>query len=357
MMLLQAQLHLIALTLSLTFVSADNSATNGTAASSNCVPFNVYKHPNASNFYPIPAVVQEPGASSEPSSSTFLVHSNEETWQIANTLSQGGGPSGNNIAELLENYLYLNISSGQNASILGSVLSGCSVIFNLPQTDLGQSSGNGDCTSLVGSACVDDITTQVQQLVSGFASNDAIQLQIGCESILQSLATLPNSCPKPTNKDDLGFRAFYSQGLNLTYQLNESCPSAPANFPLILHEQTAGFQQANYTVYDKWAKTTTPVLLTLFSNASTFDGSPFADTRLICTKPTNITPGSHNPNTSAASGFAKASRELVFVVGLATNALEFAKDYAPAKDTDEIIKERGPSIVIGNDNRMPTPTQ
>ena len=213
MMLLQAQLPLIALTLSLTFVSADNSATNGTAASSNCVSFNVYKHPNSSDFYPIPAVVQEPGASSEPSSSMFLVHSNDETWQIANILSQGGGPSGNNIAEVLENYLYLNISSGQNASTLGSVLSGCSVIFNLPQTDLGQSSDNGDCTSLVGSACVDDITTQVQQLVSGFASNDAIQLQIGCESILQSLATLPNSCPKPTSKNDLGFRAFYSQGM------------------------------------------------------------------------------------------------------------------------------------------------
>lgn len=212
-MLLQVQLPLIALILSLTFVSADSSATNGTASSSDCVPFNVYKHPNASNFYPIPAVVQEPGTSSEPSSNTFLLHSNDETWHISNILSQGGGPSGNNIAEVLEDYLYLNISSGQNASTLGSVLSGCSVIFDLPQTDLGQSSGNGDCTSLVGSACVDDITTQVQQLVSGFASNDAIQLQIGCESILQSLATLPNSCPKPTSKNDLGFRAFYSQGM------------------------------------------------------------------------------------------------------------------------------------------------
>ena len=85
--------------------------------------------------------------------------------------------------------------------------------------------------------------------------------------------------------------------------------------------QTANFQPGNYTTYDQWAKTISPVLLTLFSNASTFGGNPFADTRFICTSPTNIAPGSHNPKTSAATGLAKASSNFVFVVGLAMNAV------------------------------------
>jgi hypothetical protein len=112
-------------------------------------------------------------------------------------------------------------------------------------------------------------------------------------------------------------------GLNLSYQLRESCSRAPPNFPLILYQQTVGFRQGNYTTYDQWAKTPTTMLLTLFSNASTFHGSPFADTRLICTTPTNIAPGSHDPNTSVANGFSKASRKFVLVFGLATNVLVF----------------------------------
>ena len=211
-MLSQAQLFLNAFTLCLSCVSAYHPAMDGTAATSDCAPFDIHEHPNASNLYPIPAVVQEPGTSSATPSSNFLVHSNDETWQIANILSQGVDSSGNSTAEVLNNYVYLNMSSGQNVSTLGSVLSGCSVSFSLPQIDSSQTSNTGDCTSLVGSACVNDITRQVQQQVSSFAGDDAIRLQSRCDSILQSLATLPNSCPKSKGKSDLGFHALYSQG-------------------------------------------------------------------------------------------------------------------------------------------------
>jgi hypothetical protein len=211
-MLSQARFLSTAFTLCLSCVFAYNSAMDGTAANSDCAPFDIYEHPNASNLYPIPAVVQEPGTSSATSSGNFLVHSNDGTWQIANILSQGVDSSGNSTAEVLNNYVYLNMSSGQNVSTLGSVLSGCSVFFSLPQTNSSQTSNTKDCTSLVGSACVNDITTQVQQQVSSFAGDDAIRPQSRCDSILHSLATLPNSCPKSKSKSDLGFHAFSSQG-------------------------------------------------------------------------------------------------------------------------------------------------
>ena len=208
-MLLQAQLPSLAL-ISSVISSANTSAPNGPPATSDCVTSDINIHPNASNFYAIPAVMLESGSSSD-SSSSFLVHSNDETWQIANILGQTANESGNSGAQVLENSLYLNMSSGQNASMIGSVVGGCSVIFRFPQNDLEQSSSNGDCASIVGSACVNDVIISVQQLAASMARNTTINLQMGCDSIKQGLMTLPNSCTKSKDKNDASLKVLGSQ--------------------------------------------------------------------------------------------------------------------------------------------------
>ncbi len=82
-------------------------------------------------------------------------------------------------------------------------------------------------------------------------------------------------------------------------------------------------QQGNYTLYDQWTKTTTPILLALFSN-TTLNGAgvSFAQTYFTCTSPMNVTAGSHDP-TSAADHAAAVDVKSVVGFALAINALIF----------------------------------
>ena len=84
------------------------------------------------------------------------------------------------------------------------------------------------------------------------------------------------------------------------------------------------FQQGNYTLYDQWTRTATPILLALFSNATTLNGAggSFAQTYLTCTSPMNVTAGSHDP-TSAADHAAAVDVKSVVGFALAINALVF----------------------------------
>lgn len=85
--------------------------------------------------------------------------------------------------------------------------------------------------------------------------------------------------------------------------------------------QTPGYPQENLSMlYDTWAKTTTPIILALFSNDSAPNSSTagnFSQTYLTCTSPVT---GSHDP-TSAAGRSAMADVKSVVGFALAVNAL------------------------------------
>ena len=84
------------------------------------------------------------------------------------------------------------------------------------------------------------------------------------------------------------------------------------------------FKQGNYTTYDQWTRTTTPILLALFSNDTALNGAggAYAQTYLTCTNPMNVTAGGHDP-TSAADRSAVADVNSVVGFALAINALVF----------------------------------
>lgn len=111
-------------------------------------------------------------------------------------------------------------------------------------------------------------------------------------------------------------------GTNLTYNVADECSSGPKSIPIPLYIQTADMQKENYTIYDQWARTTRPVLLAFFTNGTIFHGSPFADTRLLCTTPKNIAPASHDL-TSAADHLSVMDAESMVTIVLALNALFF----------------------------------
>lgn len=74
-------------------------------------------------------------------------------------------------------------------------------------------------------------------------------------------------------------------------------------------------QAANFTVYDDLIDQTIPLVMILFSNTTVWgENKPFADTRIVCARPSNIALGSHvpspkdksagsAPNVKAAIGF------------------------------------------------------
>ena len=53
----------------------------------------------------------------------------------------------------------------------------------------------------------------------------------------------------------------------------------------------------DYTTYDQWARTITPTLLTVFSNATSGVkfSQPFGDAHLVCSTPKNVQAGSRVP--------------------------------------------------------------
>lgn len=94
--------------------------------------------------------------------------------------------------------------------------------------------------------------------------------------------------------------------------------------PISLFGRSQPFQQGIYTTYDQWTRTTTPILLALFSNDTALNGAGrgYAQTYLACTSPMNVTAGSHDP-TSAADHSAVADVNSVVGIALAINALVF----------------------------------
>lgn len=138
------------------------------------------------------------------------------------------------------------------------------------------------------------------------------------ETINNYIATSSKACSKHGPSIEVG------QGINFSYANNENCTNPPPTLPIQLFEQYEPFHQGNYTTYDEWTKTTTPILLALFSNDTTLNGAggSYSQAYLTCTSPMNVTAGSHDP-TSAADHSAVADVNSVVGFALAIIALVF----------------------------------
>lgn len=312
----------LALPLFTALVSADTAPRNNTSSNSACTVEDLYLRPNASNSYTIPAIVQPLNQPAESLSNTIL-SSDTETWQIISALSQATDPCNtlpNN--QDLEQLLLLDTSRSQpNASAIPPALAACSFVFELPQSDIGKSD-NGTCASLIGQDCVNDIHSAAQTLAEAAALTNSASQGDACTAIGNGLTTLPASCTKQKSNIETTFAILEAGDIDLTYNATTECSSGPKSVPIPIYDQITEVQEGNTTVYDQWARTTRPVLLTFFSNGTIFHGSPFADTRLLCTTPKNIAIGSHNP-TSAADHSTGVDAKSMVAMFLVLNTLLF----------------------------------
>lgn len=81
-------------------------------------------------------------------------------------------------------------------------------------------------------------------------------------------------------------------------------------------------QAANYTVYDEVVNMTIPVIMTLFSNTTVWgQNKPFADTRIVCMRPSNIAPGSHVPSPKDKSAAPALNVKAAVGFGVVVNLL------------------------------------
>ena len=81
-------------------------------------------------------------------------------------------------------------------------------------------------------------------------------------------------------------------------------------------------QAANCTIYDQLVNQTVPVILSLFSNTTVWgENKPFADTRIVCARPSNIAAGSHVPSSKDKSAGPALDVKAAVGFGLAVNVL------------------------------------
>ena len=190
------------------------SSTNGTATPGQCDYINnignIYRSPNASQSYQLPAVVQPLGSGSNISTAPIST-SPTFKWQLTNTLGLEHEP---HLQEpQLERTFFLDTTSnGNNTNAVPSVLAGCSVVFRLPASDNGKASANGDCSNLITQSCVDDIKSSVKALSQSIAASHSMPFEQACSSISSSLFTLPKSCPNSKTGTADNFSVSESQG-------------------------------------------------------------------------------------------------------------------------------------------------
>lgn len=189
-------------------------STNNETSPNQCYDIiDTYQRPNASSSESIPAVVQ-PLSSSPNTSADPLTSNTAQTWQIISAIGQTTDPYPGIHSPQLDSIIFLDTSSssGPNSSPIPSVLAACSIVFTLPASDLGKASGDNDCTNLISEPCAAEIQSSVKALSESIAQSPSMDLTKACNSLGQSLDTLPNSCPKASSGDVVGFNAFSWQG-------------------------------------------------------------------------------------------------------------------------------------------------
>lgn len=210
-MLSRSLCYALAASISFAIVTAALSVATESQIKDYC--YNVvdlYQSSNASNSYDIPAVIQ-PLTSSANTSTAPLTSNTTQIWQLKNVVGQSGGFYNVGDGSQLQSSIYLDpLSDGPMALPIPPALSTCNFLFNLPASHGGKAPNNGDCSSLLSKACVNDIQSSVQELSKSIASSPSMSLEQACNSLGQSLFTLPKSCPKGTTSEK--FSLLQSQG-------------------------------------------------------------------------------------------------------------------------------------------------
>ncbi|CAF9911953.1 MAG: hypothetical protein ALECFALPRED_007781 [Alectoria fallacina] len=311
--------HVLAVLLPIAFASAAKASTDETA---DCEfsngTLNVYQHPNVSSSYSIPAVV---------STGSTVMNSTTKTWQIINSI--GNVSDSSNLldpqAEQLSQFIFLDTSSTINQTSASSPLpfAGCSFTFALPSSYIGKISNDGSCGNIFGQSCLNEIMQIAQDNTAAIPPAVASMKLIDvCDTVSESITNYIATSSKVCSKN--GPSIEVSQGINFSYASTDNCTNPTTYLPIQLFEQYEPFKQGNYTIYDQWTKTNTPILLALFSNGTTLNGADgnYAQTYLTCTSPKNVTAGSHDP-TSVADHSAVVDLRSVVGFALAINALVF----------------------------------
>lgn len=116
---------------------------------------NAYEHPNVSSSYSIPAVV---------STGSTIMNSTTQTWRIVNSISNSIGNTSDSSsvvdpqAQQLSQFLFLDTSSTLNGSSSSPLpFAGCSFIFELPSSYIGETSSDGSCGEFFGQSCLNEI--------------------------------------------------------------------------------------------------------------------------------------------------------------------------------------------------------
>lgn len=168
----------------------------------------LYANSNTVKTYTIPAVVQPFNDSADPFTAAFTSNSNQ-VWQVKSIIGNSPVSNDTNSEPLLQTSIYLDTQNGGPLPI-PQALSTCNLIFNMPTDNGGKTSNDGDCSSLVGKACIDDIQTHIRDLSLSIASSPNMTLEQACSSLSQGLFNLPKSCPKGASEGKLSL--FDGQG-------------------------------------------------------------------------------------------------------------------------------------------------
>ena len=179
------------------FAAAQNQTDPATL--SQCLNAEIYQHPNASGTFPVPAVDIVPNSGP----SVTLASSKSANWTVTNVLGQSSNPYGGTPGPVLRQALFLDTSSTmKNSSSADEIgLAGCVFMFEL-QKDTEGKDDDGDCTSVLSSACVQDFTQLAAAAAQSVAQSGGqgaghnLNNSEACIQIAGAIRKPPSSCSK-----------------------------------------------------------------------------------------------------------------------------------------------------------------
>ena len=182
--------HVLITIMSISFASAQLPLNETADCELRNSSLEIYRHPNASNSYSIPAVV---------STGSTITNSTAKSWQIINSIGQIPNPF--NVSDpqnqQLSQNIFLDTSSTINGSSLSSPLSfaGCSLIFS---SYTGKTSSDGSCGKVFGQSCIDEIILLAEETAR--AAMPAVGLPGLCDDVTHAvndwITTSSKSCSK-----------------------------------------------------------------------------------------------------------------------------------------------------------------
>ena len=163
-------------------------AAGSTENNSDCVSFlsTLWQSPNASSSYIIPAIVQ---LNTSEGQTSRILNDTTHYWEIVDSVAETTGTWTQIDRDVFLDTQYSN-------SNIPPYQAGCAITFFLPDSKQYKHSADGNCSSVIGSECVNSIETNINSLAESTAGSKEMSLDEACASLARSLSTLPRSCPK-----------------------------------------------------------------------------------------------------------------------------------------------------------------